>query len=86
MHLISLQFCWFSKIKSHIAKTTVCFNTLLPIRTVPEETVSLTTVFKNSIEYKEIERVLEPLLDEAAEVSRGKTPQYNRNFLWQVSF
>lgn len=50
----------------------------------PQETASLTTVFKKSYEYEEIQNDLEPLLDKALNESRGISPKYNTYFPWQV--
>ena len=50
----------------------------------PQEKASLTTVFKKSYEYEEIQVSLEPLLSKASNESRGTAPQYNTYFPWQV--
>lgn len=50
----------------------------------PEEKASLTSVFKKSYEYEEIQASLEPLLNKASNEPRGTAPQYNTYFPWQV--
>ena len=57
---------------------------LLCVDLVPEGKVSLTSVFKESHECKEIQASLEPLLSKAFNESRGTAPQYNTYFPWQV--
>ena len=52
---------------------------------VPEEKSSLTSVFKKSYEFEEIQASLEPLLSKASNESRGTAPQYNTYFPWQVA-
>lgn len=49
-----------------------------------EETAALTTVFKKSYEYEEIQTTLKPLLDKAFHEPRGMSPKYNTYFPWQV--
>ena len=58
---------------------------VLCVDLVPEEKGSLTSVFKNSHEYTEIQASLEPLLSKASNESRGTAPQYNTYFPWQVA-
>ena len=53
---------------------------------VPEEKGSLTSVFKKSYEYEEIQASLEPLLSKASNESRHTAPQYNTHFPWQVAY
>ena len=49
-----------------------------------KDKTSLTTVFKKSYEYAEIQTHLEPLLNNALKGPRATAPQYNTYFPWQV--
>ena len=58
---------------------------VLCVDLVPEEKATLTSVFKKSYEYEEIQASLEPILSKASNESRGTAPQYNTYFPWQVA-
>jgi len=52
----------------------------------PDKSTPLTTVFKESGEFKELQNKLEPILTKASNEPRGTAPQYNTHFPWQVIF
>ena len=57
---------------------------MLCVVLAPQEKTTLTSVFKKSYEYEEIQASLEPLLSKASNESRGTAPRYNTYFPWQV--
>ena len=69
-----------SPLGTHIHVSYICTCITLAF----EEKTSLTTIFKKSFEYEEIQTVLQPLLSKALNGSRATAPQYNTYFPWQV--